>query len=103
MEVINIGEKSSVLNSFVAQLRDKDLQKDSLRFRTNLNRLGQIFGYEISKTLASKERDVVTPLGTAHLSEPETALRLWKLAKQKGDDTCTPLLKKKIKRKKYIK
>ena len=39
----------------------------------------------------------------AHIDEPETALRLWKLAKQKGDDTCTPLLKKKIKRKKYIK
>ena len=56
MEVINIGEKSSSLNSFVAQLRDKTLQKDSLRFRTNLNRLGQIFGYEISKTLDSKEK-----------------------------------------------
>jgi len=39
----------------------------------------------------------------ASLGEMETALRLWKLAKQKGDDTCTPLLKKKIKRKKYIK
>lgn len=39
----------------------------------------------------------------AHLGEPETALRLWKLARQKGDDTCTPQLKKKIKRKKYIK
>ena len=39
----------------------------------------------------------------AHLDEPETALRFWKLAKQKGDDTCTPQLKKKIKRKKYIK
>jgi len=39
----------------------------------------------------------------AHLGEPETALRLWKLAMQKGDDTCTPQLKKKIKRKKYIK
>ena len=71
MEVINIGEKSSSLNSFVAQLRDKTLQKDSLRFRTNLNRLGQIFGYEISKTLDSKERDVVTPLGTARLSVPD--------------------------------
>ena len=71
MEVINIGEKSSVLNSFVAQLRDKNLQKDSLRFRTNLERLGQIFGYEISKTLASKEREVVTPLGIAHLSVPD--------------------------------
>ena len=39
----------------------------------------------------------------AHLDEPETALRLWKLAQKKGDDTCTPQLKKKIKRKKYIK
>ena len=39
----------------------------------------------------------------AHLDEPETALRLWKLAKEKGDATCTPQLKKKIKRKKYIK
>ena len=39
----------------------------------------------------------------AHLDEPETALRLWKLAKQKNDDTCTPQLRKKIKRKKYIK
>ena len=39
----------------------------------------------------------------AHIDEPETALRLWKLAKQKGDDTCTPQLKKKIKKKKYIK
>lgn len=71
MKVINLGEKSSSLNSFVAQLRDKDLQKDSLRFRTNLERLGQIFGYEISKTLNYKERDVVTPLGTAHLSVPD--------------------------------
>ena len=39
----------------------------------------------------------------ANLGESETALRLWKLAKQKGDDTCTPLLRKKIKRKKYVK
>ena len=39
----------------------------------------------------------------AHIDEPETALRLWKLAKQKDDDTCTPQLKKKIKKKRYIK
>ena len=70
MEVINLGEKSSILNSFVAQLRDKNIQKDSLRFRTNLERLGQIFGYEISKTLKGEDREVVTPLGTAHLQVP---------------------------------
>lgn len=70
MEVINLGEKSSILNSFVAQLRDKNIQKDSLRFRTNLERLGQIFGYEISKTLRCETREVVTPLGVAKLEVP---------------------------------
>ena len=70
MEIINLGEKSSILNTFVAQLRDKETQKDSLRFRTNLERLGQIFGYEISKTLHGESRDVVTPLGTATLMVP---------------------------------
>lgn len=70
MKVINLGENSSVLNTFVSQLRDKDFQKDSLRFRTNLERLGQIFGYEISKTLESKERVVTTPLGIAKMPVP---------------------------------
>lgn len=70
MELINLGEHSSILNSFVAQLRDKDFQKDSLRFRTNLERLGQIFGYEISKTLQAESREVVTPLGIANLEIP---------------------------------
>lgn len=70
MKVINLGENSSVLNSFVAQLRDKDFQKDSLRFRTNLERLGQIFGYEISKTLTPMAKAVTTPLGVAELQVP---------------------------------
>ncbi len=70
MKVINLGENSSVLNTFVSQLRDKEFQKDSLRFRTNLERLGQIFGYEISKTLESKERVVTTPLGIATMPVP---------------------------------
>ncbi len=70
MQVINLGEFSSVLNTAVSQLRDRNMQKDSLRFRTNLNRLGQIFGYEISKTLVSEEREVVTPLGIAKVKVP---------------------------------
>ena len=70
MKVINLGEKSSALNSFVAQMRDKDFQKDNLRFRTNLTRLGQIFGYEISKTLASCEKSVETPLGISLIPVP---------------------------------
>ena len=55
MKVINLGQKNSVLNKFVAQMRDKDVQKDSMRFRRNLERLGEIFAYEISQTLHASE------------------------------------------------
>lgn len=71
MKVINLGENSSVLNCFVEQLRDKSFQKDSLRFRTNLQRLGQIFGYEISKQLKHSCKEVVTPLGIAEIEVPD--------------------------------
>lgn len=67
MKVINLGESNSVLNTFVAQMRDKKIQKDSLRFRTNLRRTGEIFAYEISKTLHYSPREVVTPLATAQI------------------------------------
>lgn len=65
MKVINLGETNSVLNQFVAEMRDKTIQKDSLRFRRNLERLGEIFAYEISKTLDYEETEVETPLGIA--------------------------------------
>lgn len=68
MKLINLGEGNSVLNSFVAQMRDKDVQKDSMRFRRNLERLGEIFAYEISKTLDYSEKQVVTPLGIANVN-----------------------------------
>ena len=67
MNVINLGENNSVLNSFVAQMRDKKFQKNTLLFRNNLHRLGEIFAYEISKTLSYTPSDVITPLGTAHM------------------------------------
>jgi uracil phosphoribosyltransferase len=65
MKVINLGETDSVLGNIVAQMRDKTIQKDSLRFRFNLKRLGQIFGYELSKTLTFTPKEVPTPLATA--------------------------------------
>jgi uracil phosphoribosyltransferase len=71
MKVINIGEKNSVLNRFMAEIRDKAIQKDSLRFRRNLERLGEIFAYEISKTLNYSEKQFVTPLGIANISTPD--------------------------------
>ena len=67
MKVINLGAKNSILNKFVAQMRDKKIQKDSMRFRRNLERLGEIFAYEISQTLEASEKPVTTPLGIANI------------------------------------
>lgn len=74
MKVINIGESHSVLNSFLAEMRDVQIQKDRLRFRTNLKRVGSIFAYEISKTLAYSTKSVQTPLGVAQVDTFDTPL-----------------------------
>lgn len=70
MKVINLGENSSILNCIVAQLRDKDIQKDRARFRENLYRVGQIMGYEVSKALGHSKITVSTPLGVARIEVP---------------------------------
>lgn len=72
MQVVNLGESNSILSAFVAQMRDKKVQKNTLLFRTNLHRTGEIFAYEISKTLHYSEKDVITPLGTAHMQLCDT-------------------------------
>ena len=74
MKVINLGENNTVLNAYIAEMRDANIQKDSLRFRTNLERVGQVFAYELSKTLEYSVKDVVTPLGTAKVATPDTKL-----------------------------
>ena len=63
--VHNLSLNNSIINQFVAELRDVQIQKDRMRFRKNLERIGEIFAYEISKTLKYEERDVITPLGIA--------------------------------------
>ncbi len=65
MKIINLGEKNSVLNNFIAEIRDHVIQKDSMRFRNNLERIGQVFAYEISKVLEYSEKNIQTPLGIA--------------------------------------
>ena len=74
MKIDNLGETPSVLNNFIAEMRDATIQKDSLRFRINLERVGQIFAYEISKELTFSEKDVETPLGTARVATIDTPL-----------------------------
>ncbi len=61
----DLSKHSSVLNMYMAELRDINVQKDSLRFRTNLERIGSLIGYEISKKLDYVPQDVTTPLGIA--------------------------------------
>ena len=65
MKVINLGESDTILNNFIAQMRDKTVQKEKMRFRTNLQRVGNIFAYEVSKVLDYSMKDVHTPLGIA--------------------------------------
>ena len=60
-----LNEKNSILNKFIAQMRDKEVQRDSMRFRRNMERVGEIMAYEISKKLHYKTRMVETPLGIA--------------------------------------
>ncbi len=65
MEVINFSESNSLYNNFLAQLRDLKVQQDRMRFRRNLERLGEINAYELSKTLACETADIYSPLGVA--------------------------------------
>jgi len=64
MKIHHVSEKPSILNKFLAEIRDKNIQKDSLRFRTNIERMGEIISYELSKTLKYKDDNIITPLGT---------------------------------------
>jgi uracil phosphoribosyltransferase len=63
-----LGATNSVFNQYIAEIRDTTIQKDSMRFRRNIERMGEIMAYEISKTLNFEIREVATPLGIANVS-----------------------------------
>ncbi|RLD65882.1 MAG: uracil phosphoribosyltransferase [Bacteroidetes bacterium] len=65
--VINLGEKDSIFNQFLSEIRSQEIQKDSMRFRRNMERLGELFAYEISKKLEYVEKEVISPLGISHM------------------------------------
>ena len=65
-----LGESNSVLNRFIFELRDVNIQNDNLRFRRNLERISEIFAYELSRELNYKPVQVQTPLGIADMSVP---------------------------------
>ena len=63
MQIHHINSQNSILNKFISEIRDVQIQKDSLRFRRNIERIGEILGYELSKQLSYTTKDVTTPLG----------------------------------------
>jgi uracil phosphoribosyltransferase len=69
MQIRYLSDQNSILTHFLTQLRSVDIQKDSMRFRRNIERIGEIMSYEISKTLEFKSVDVQTPLAVKHTYE----------------------------------
>ena len=63
--VINLSDEHSLVSNWIIELRDVDVQDDRLRFRHNLERIGEVAAYEISKKLSWVEKEVTTPLGTS--------------------------------------
>lgn len=71
MQVHHLLEQNSIASKFLAELRDVSIQKDRMRFRRNIQRLGEILGYELSKSLNYNEAQIKSPLGTAAMHLPD--------------------------------
>lgn len=71
MKIHHISENNSVLNQFLAELRDLGIQKDRMRFRKNIERIGEVLGYELSKTLTYHSKEITTPLGSLKMDLPD--------------------------------
>jgi len=70
MIVHDFSHQKSILNQFIAELRDVVIQKDMMRFRKNIERIGEILGYELSRTLTYKTQTITTPLGKKDINLP---------------------------------
>jgi uracil phosphoribosyltransferase len=68
MYIHNISLQNSILNTFVSELRDLKIQKDQMRFRRNIERIGEVLGYELSKSLSYNKAKVNTPLGSCEVN-----------------------------------
>ncbi|MDR1405956.1 MAG: uracil phosphoribosyltransferase [Prevotellaceae bacterium] len=76
MKQFILSDRPSIFNRFIAELRDSAIQKDRLRFRRNMERVGEIFAYEISRTLPYATQEVTTPLGISSVVLPDESLVL---------------------------
>lgn len=69
MEIHYLSEKNSVLNHFLSQIRNVNIQKDSMRFRKNIERIGEIMAYEMSQSFHYRDIEITTPLGVKKTTE----------------------------------
>jgi len=76
MQIHHLSENNSVLNHFLGQIRDVDIHKDRMRFRRNIERIGEVMAYELSKILHYKNIEIQTPLGIKKTTEIEDHLVL---------------------------
>lgn len=67
MQIHDLSLQNSLLNTFISEIRDVEIQKDSMRFRRNIERIGEILGYEMSKVLSYKKSTITTPLGNCDI------------------------------------
>jgi len=74
MTIIDFSQQNSIINQYMAELRDKSYQKNRLLFRTNVQRVGEMMAYEISRTLDYKPKKVTTPLATLEIPVPKDDL-----------------------------
>ena len=74
MKVVDFSKRNTVVNKFIAELRDVNIQNDRMRFRRNVERIGEIMAYEISKELDYEVEDVTSPLGIAEVSLPQNEI-----------------------------
>ena len=74
MKIVQLQQQNSIANKFIAQLRSTSIQTDRLRFRRNIERLGEIMAYELSKKLEFTAEEIDTPLGTSTVNIPKNDL-----------------------------
>ncbi len=70
MRIHNFSKENSILNNFMSEIRSISIQQDRMRFRRNIERIGEILCYEMSKTLSFKKSYLKTPLGEMSLMQP---------------------------------
>ena len=76
MKTVNFARENSIINQYIAEIRDKDYQSNRMVFRRNIERIGELMAYEISKTLAYSEKQIQTPLDTATANTPDDSIVL---------------------------